>query len=118
MTTDDFRVLALSMPLATEGSHMDHPDFRVKDRIFATLSTIDGEVWGMVKLTPEQQHVLIAAKPRLFQPVPGGWGVKGATQVRLAAASLPSVRNAMLSAWQNVAPRKLVAELGRRSGGS
>ena len=37
MTTDDFRNLALSLPEAVESAHMDHPDFRVGGKIFATL---------------------------------------------------------------------------------
>ena len=31
---------------------MDHPDFRVRGKIFASLGP--HEAWGMVKLTPEQ----------------------------------------------------------------
>jgi len=37
MTVNDFLRIALSMPGATESSHMDHPDFRVNKRIFATI---------------------------------------------------------------------------------
>jgi len=29
MTVSEFRKMALSFPEAVEGSHMDHPDFRV-----------------------------------------------------------------------------------------
>ena len=36
-TQDAFRRLALGMPEATEGAHMEHPDFRVRGKIFATL---------------------------------------------------------------------------------
>jgi predicted DNA-binding protein (MmcQ/YjbR family) len=36
MTEDDFRKLALSLPEAEESSHMNHPDFRVGGKIFAT----------------------------------------------------------------------------------
>ena len=50
MTADEFRRLALSLPEAVESSHMDHPDFRVAGKIFATLGP--DETWGMVKLTP------------------------------------------------------------------
>ena len=55
-----FRRLALGLPEATEGAHMGHPDFRVRNKIFASLGVPDAD-WGMVKLTPEQQAVLIAA---------------------------------------------------------
>ena len=37
MTETEFRRIALGMKGAVEQSHMDHPDFRVNGRIFATL---------------------------------------------------------------------------------
>jgi hypothetical protein len=37
MTANDFRRLALALPETTESTHMDHPDFRVCKKIFATL---------------------------------------------------------------------------------
>ncbi len=37
MTADEFRFLALELPEAVESSHMCHPDFRVRGKIFATL---------------------------------------------------------------------------------
>lgn len=36
---DLFRKFALALPDATESSHMGHPDFRLNDHIFATLSS-------------------------------------------------------------------------------
>ena len=33
----DFRRTALRLPEATEGAHMGHPDFRVRNKIFASL---------------------------------------------------------------------------------
>ena len=52
---------------------MAHPDFRVRGKIFATLGYPD-ESWGMVKLAPEEQEVLVAAEPAVFVPVKGAWG--------------------------------------------
>ena len=52
MTPDDFRRIALEFPEAVEGAHMGHADFRVRNRIFATLPD---DATGMVKLAPEQQ---------------------------------------------------------------
>src|SRR5947209_7418215 len=65
VTADEFRNLALSLPEASEGAHMDHPDFRVGGKIFATLWP-DGD-WGMVKLTAEQQAVFTRSEPKVFQ---------------------------------------------------
>jgi hypothetical protein len=107
MTADAFRRLALSMPEASEVGHMGHPDFRVGGKIFATLAYPD-EKWGMVKLTPEQQEAFVSAEPKVFAPVKGGWGRKGATNVCLRPAKVGSLRVAMAAAWRNVAPAKLV----------
>ena len=109
MTREQFRRLALSFPQAVEGQHMDHPDFRVADKIFATLSYPD-EKWGMVKLTPEQQEEFVRAEPGAFEPVKGGWGKRGATSVRLRAAKRASLRRALAAAWCNVAPKQLAQE--------
>lgn len=51
MTVAQFRRLALGLPDAVESSHFNHPDFRVPNKIFATLGYPDPS-WGMVKLTP------------------------------------------------------------------
>ena len=105
MTADEFRGLALALPEAVEAAHMDHPDFRVRGKIFATLGP--GEAWGMVKLNAEQQACFIAESPDVFQPIAGGWGLRGATRVHLEAATERPVREAMIVAWRNVAPKKL-----------
>src|SRR5271154_7485763 len=82
MTETDFRRLALGFPEASESAHMDHPDFRVRGKIFATLGYPDHN-WGMVKLTPEQQTSLVRAEPTIFVPAKGAWGRRGSTTVRL-----------------------------------
>ena len=98
MSADDFRLLALSMPDAIEREHMGHPDFRANGRIFATLHSNDE--FGMVKLTPEEQRVVIAADPEIFVPAAGAWGRQGCTNVRLRIAKVAPVRGAMLLAWE------------------
>lgn len=100
LTPDDFRRIALGMTGAMESSHMDHPDFRVNGKIFATLS-YPTEAWGTVMLTPEQQREFVVADPEIFTPVSGGWGLKGATSVRLASATEDAVHQAVTAAWGN-----------------
>ena len=92
------------MPGAVEAAHMGHPDFRVGGKIFATLGFPD-DGFAMVKLTPDQQEMLAAAAPDIFVPVCGGWGRRGSTNVRLAAADENAVEGAIATAWRNVAPK-------------
>jgi len=37
MTPDHFRLIALSHPEATEGAHHGKVDFRIRNRVFATI---------------------------------------------------------------------------------
>lgn len=104
MTADRFRRTALSLPDVVEGAHHGTADFRVGKRIFATLGYPDQE-WGMVKLTPEQQAVVVEAEPEVFRPVPGGWGKSGSTNVRLAKADQVTLRSALTMARENIAAK-------------
>ena len=106
MTADEFRNLALALPEAVESAHMAHPDFRVGGKVFASLAYPDAG-WGMVKLLPEEQEVLVQAAPQVFTPANGAWGRRGATLVRLEAADAEAVRGALASAWRNTAPKRL-----------
>jgi hypothetical protein len=108
VTADAFRQLALSLPEVIESSHMAHPDFRVRKKIFATLWYPDRE-WAMVKLTPLQQEEFVLAHRNIFVPVPGAWGAKGYTNVHLKRVSRTSARDALVTAWRNTAPKTLRA---------
>jgi hypothetical protein len=112
VTADEFRDLALELDGTSEGAHMGHPDFRVNNRIFATLRQHD--TVGMVKLTPPQQQEFLRQHPRMFTPSPGAWGRQGCTDVLLATARLPVVRTAMLLAWE-AAISKPASKTPRRS---
>ena len=87
---------------------MGHADFRVGKRIFATLGYPDASL-AMVKLTPARQAALVKSAPRVFAPVPGGWGRKGSTHVRLRAATEKTLKPALLAAWNAIAPRRAAA---------
>jgi hypothetical protein len=110
MTADDFRRLALSFPETSESSHMDHPDFPVAGKIFATLG-YPNAAWGMVSLSPVDQQLVVAAAPDVFVPVKGAWGRRGATSVNLKKATKAMVRDAMAAAWRKTAPKRLAAQI-------
>jgi hypothetical protein len=107
MTAAEFRRLALSMPAASENAHMEHPDFRVGGKIFATLGYPDKD-HGMVILPAEEQDRLVAAYPKVFTPAKGAWGKRGSTCVRLEAVDAATLRRAMEIAWRKRAPKSLL----------
>ncbi len=107
MTAKDFRRIALALPETAEHSHMNHPDFRVAGKIFATLGYPD-KTRGMVKLSPEEQHYFSKDHPDAFVPLKGVWGRRGATSVLLKAAKKDALAKAIEAAWRNTAPKRLL----------
>ncbi|KYG24068.1 hypothetical protein SE92_30610 [Bradyrhizobium sp. AT1] len=114
MSKSRFRKAALAFPGVIEGAHHGHADFRIGKRVFATLGYPD-DTWGMVKLTPDQQTMLVDAEPELFRPVPGAWGMSGSTNVKLAKIDPVTLRSALEMAWRNVAPKSLLASIETRA---
>jgi hypothetical protein len=100
MTADDFRDIVLALDGAVEAAHMGHPDFRANGRIFASLHSADR--FGMVKVSPEEQTVLLRDHPESFEPSAGAWGRQGCTNVKLADASRPAVRAAVKLAFAGI----------------
>lgn len=104
VSADDFRRLALAFPGAEERAHMDHPDFRVGGKIFATLPR---EGQAMVALLPEQQELAMEAEPEAFEPAAGAWGRGGSTLVVLDQVSEEWLDRTLRWAWEKRAPAKL-----------
>ncbi len=108
-TPPDFRRIALSLPQTEERKHMNHPDFRVAGKIFATLA-YPNKQFAMVKLTPIQQQDFVASHPTFFRPVNGAWGRKGCTHILLGKANKRAVKEAIIAAWRNYAPSEVALE--------
>ena len=109
MTAAGFRRIALSLPEAVEGSHFGNADFRVGGKIFATLS-LASKGYGVLMLTPEQQAGMVEDEPKIFSPVPGGWGRQGSTRVLLAKVPPDILEAALRTAWMRRAPKRLLRE--------
>lgn len=105
MTAAEFRKIALSMPEAIESEHMNHPDFRVGGKIFATLGYPNKDC-GMVVLPKKEQATVLKGKG--FSPAKGAWGRQGSTCVQLDAVDPPTLRRVIMVAWRNKAPKRLV----------
>jgi hypothetical protein len=94
----EFRRIALGLDGAIESAHMGHPDFRANGRIFATLH--HDMLWGMVKLTPEEQQQFVRDDPESFKPEAGAWGRAGSTAVQLATVDDDTLGEALTLAWR------------------
>jgi hypothetical protein len=64
----------------------------------------------MVKLTTDQQTWFVRTEPDVFQPFNGAWGRRGCTKVCLAAAQELTVRQSLIAAWRNTAPKRLAQQ--------
>ena len=99
MTAADFRRIALTLDGVEEVLHAGLPAFRVCGGRFASLAS-QGEGYGNLTLTLEQQAAFVEEAPEIFLPIPGGWGKMGHTHIRLAAANLDVLTGALRTAWQ------------------
>ena len=97
-SADDFRRIALSLSGAEEKAHINHPDFRVGGRIFATLGSPNAD-HGMVALLSEQQELAVEAEPKAFKPAAGSWGLGGSTLVKLDLVSDEWLERSIEWAW-------------------
>lgn len=96
VTEEQLRAIALELPDTQERSHFGHPDFRVKNRIFATLWP--GQDRCVLKLPVEAQLAAILSKPEVFK-IPSGAGRGGWTSVDLAQVDEDELRELMRKAW-------------------
>jgi len=104
MDGNDLRRLALALHETEEKSHFGKADFRVRNHVFATLPAQDQ---GVVKLTPEEQRMVVESEPAVFSPVEGGWGLKGWTRINLFVADEATLESALRMGWRNAAPASL-----------
>ena len=85
---------------------MGHPDFRVNNKIFATLWP--DEARAVVKISTADQLVLLKASPKMFST--NAWSKRGWTNVHLDHIEEKTFRDLVEESWRAVAPKKLVAK--------
>ena len=105
VSIDTVRQLALSFPETDEHPHFERKAFRVKKKIFATLSEKDMTL--SLKLTLHDQSVFCSFDKSVIYPVPGGWGRMGFTFVNLKKVKKAMFKDALTVAYCNSAPSKL-----------
>ena len=110
MTEADFDAMAAGMPQATYADHFGMGAWKVAGKkIFACPSATRGGR-AVLKLTPEQQEMLCAAEPSIFQIQANAWAKQGWTDFVVGAADETTAKSALWTAWRNVAPKTLLKQ--------
>jgi len=105
MTLSEFRALALSFPETVEQPHFDITSFRVAKKIFATMNAKENR--ATLRFSEIDQSVFTAMAPGVIQPVPNKWAKYGWTNVDLAAVDPELLKDALITAYCEVAPKRL-----------
>jgi hypothetical protein len=105
VSADELRQVMGSLPEAEERETWGHPTFRVRDKMFATMSD-DGQQ-ATVKATKEEQAALVAAAPETFG-IPAYVGRHGWVSIWLATVDPTELRELVVEAWRQTAPKRLV----------
>jgi hypothetical protein len=103
---DHVRRVALSLPEAHERETWGEATFRVRDKIFATLSERSGE--ASVKASLDEQAALVALDPESFS-VASYVGRFGWVSIQLATVDPDDLTHLLIEAWRQTAPKSLVA---------
>ncbi|MEQ8476170.1 MmcQ/YjbR family DNA-binding protein [Fulvivirga sp.] len=102
---DNIRTLALSFPEATEEPHFEKNSFRVKKKIFATHDTSNNRL--TIKLSEADQNLFSLIDKNVIYAVDNKWGKQGWTIVELSKVSEEVLKDALATAYCEVAPKKL-----------
>jgi hypothetical protein len=99
ITISAARRILLALPDAQEGAHMGHPDFRVGNRIFASLAPRKKNI-AVVKLSIANQVALLQMDPEAFSL--NGWSRQGWTNVHLDKMTPTRFRTIAQESWTTV----------------
>jgi len=101
---EEFRQWALSFPDTVELPHFDLVSFRRNKKIFSTWWPKQNR--AMLKLSLVDQSVFCAYDNKIFFPVPGGWGKRGATFVELKKVRKDMFKDALKLAYELAGSKK------------
>jgi predicted DNA-binding protein (MmcQ/YjbR family) len=111
ITLENFRKMALSFADTIEEPHFESISFKVKKKIFATLSI--EKMQACVKLSMNDQEMFSATDKSIIFPVENYWGSHGWTFINInkvkreiLTAALTSAYNEVLSSSKKKKPSK------------
>ena len=98
------RQIALALPEVVEAAHFKQPDFRVRNKIFATLPADQRIV--CLKTTAANLDALVSVDGETFHDIwRGRW-----MSIRLDRVSLTLLRELLADSWRLVAPARLIVK--------
>lgn len=106
MTLEEARRLCLSLPEASEQPHFDMSSFRVREKIFATVSPDEDHLHVFVD--EADTRAAVAEDPAAFEELWWGKQLRG-VRVNLAAGDAARVFELVEESWRRKAPKRLVA---------
>jgi predicted DNA-binding protein (MmcQ/YjbR family) len=99
-----FKQMALAFPGAEEQPHFEKTSFRVKKKIFATL-TSENHI-ACVKLSEIDQSVFCAFDKTIIYPVGNKWGKQGWTLIDLKKVRKDMLKDILTTAYTHVGAKK------------
>lgn len=103
--TEEFRNLTLSFPETQELAHFEKTSFRVKNKIFATLTPEQNR--ACIKLSNNDQYAFCAFDETVIFPVNNKWGLQRWTLVDLNKVKLKVLKQAVSAAYNEVASKTI-----------
>lgn len=97
------------LPQVEQLPHFDKDSYRIKKKIFLTHNKKENRI--CVKLNEADQYAFCAFDKTIIYPVPNKWGKQGWTLINLAKVEEETLKDAIVTAFCNVAPEKIVKEL-------
>lgn len=98
------KMLSLSFPEVTESPHFEKTSFRLKNKIFCTYDFQTDR--ATIKLSEIDQDVFSKISEAIY-PVQNKWGKQGWTIIELAKVNKVIFKDALTTAYCQVAPVKL-----------
>ena len=104
MKLADARTFALSLPEATEEPHFHYSSFRVKGKIFTTVT--EDERFLHVFVDEQRRELGLAMFPAAYEKLT--WGKKSVgLRVDISVADAEDVKDLLYCAWKHKAPKRL-----------
>lgn len=108
---DFLRTFSLSLPEVTEAPHFEKTAFGVKKKIFVTFDAATNR--ACLKFSETDQDIFSLIDSKVIYPVPNKWGRQGWTFFELDQLEDEVLKDALTTAFCEVAPKKLAETIQR-----